>query len=350
MPSVPTFPSQLLQTQQEFRPQQNVNTALPSVPAQALPNRTAPHAPQVPEVSPTLTIPEELLRTRTGTSVVEEGSILDASGRTYHSYKEGKYFLPNDTAEQDRLDFQHAAIALLLNNRLAWAPMTNVPNYVMDVATGTGIWAIDFADLNPTSYVVGTDLSKIQPPNAPLNCEFLQEDSEEDWVYPLYKFDYIHLRMVYTCFDDPRKVIRQAFENMNPGGWIEFQDSSIMLFSGTGKIAGTGLEHWSNGILHGAAAKGRDILVSQHYKRWLIEAGFVDVVEHKLVWPIGTWPEDPRMKECGKYNATNLQEGARAVGLKMLSAAGLEAEEIEDIVRRVKREATDESLQPYGHL
>jgi hypothetical protein len=35
-------------------------------------------------------------------------------------------------------------------------------------------------------------------------------------------FGYIHLRMVFTCFDDTREVIRQAYENMNPGAWIEF--------------------------------------------------------------------------------------------------------------------------------
>jgi hypothetical protein len=31
-----------------------------------------------------------------GTSIVEPGSVADINGRTYHGYKEGKYFLPND--------------------------------------------------------------------------------------------------------------------------------------------------------------------------------------------------------------------------------------------------------------
>jgi len=47
-------------------------------------------------------------------------------------------------AEQSRLDLQHNMLLLLFDGRLALAPMTNTPNYVLDVATGTGIWAIQW--------------------------------------------------------------------------------------------------------------------------------------------------------------------------------------------------------------
>ncbi len=33
----------------------------------------------------------------------------------------------------------------------------------LDIGTGTGIWAIDFADEYPDTTVIGTDLSPIQP-------------------------------------------------------------------------------------------------------------------------------------------------------------------------------------------
>ncbi|ORY68708.1 uncharacterized protein BCR38DRAFT_323862, partial [Pseudomassariella vexata] len=54
------------------------------------------------------------------------------------------------------------------------------------------------AEKNPTSQVIGTDLSKTQPLNVPPNCQFEKEDSEADWVFP-YKFDYVHLRFVCFC-------------------------------------------------------------------------------------------------------------------------------------------------------
>lgn len=35
-------------------------------------------------------------RMRTGSSILDANSVTDESGRTFHGYKEGKYFLPND--------------------------------------------------------------------------------------------------------------------------------------------------------------------------------------------------------------------------------------------------------------
>lgn len=100
----------------------------------------------------------------------------------------------------------------------------------------TLITAIEFqltlslAELFPNAHVVGTDLSAIQPQNKPVNCEFIKEDSEEPWIHD-YKFDYVHLRMVFTCFDNPRRIIENAFNHMKPGAWIEFQDGSADIAS-----------------------------------------------------------------------------------------------------------------------
>lgn len=54
----------------------------------------------------------------------------------------------------------------MLDNKLGLAP-PNDPNSnakrVLDVGTGTGIWAIDYADEHPEATVIGVDLSPIQP-------------------------------------------------------------------------------------------------------------------------------------------------------------------------------------------
>lgn len=83
-------------------------------------------------------------------------------GRRYHSYRQGRHFLPNDEQEQDRMDLTHAEMMLLLDNNLYFAPIIN-PQRVIDLGTGTGIWAIDFADIHSESQVIGNDLSPIQP-------------------------------------------------------------------------------------------------------------------------------------------------------------------------------------------
>lgn len=47
-------------------------------------------------------------------------------------------------------------------NKLFFAPL-HQPRRVLDVGTGTGIWAIDFADEYPECQVIGIDLSPGQP-------------------------------------------------------------------------------------------------------------------------------------------------------------------------------------------
>jgi hypothetical protein len=57
----------------------------------------------------------------------------------------------------------------------------------------------------------------------------VQDDAEDEWLFgstdrPV-RFDYVHLRMVATCFDDQLRVMRHAFKNLNPGGYIEYFDT-----------------------------------------------------------------------------------------------------------------------------
>lgn len=63
---------------------------------------------------------------------------------------------------------QHEIFRLLFNGELHHSPLEN-PHRILDIGTGTGIWAIDMADLYPSAEVTGTDISPIQstwvPPN-----------------------------------------------------------------------------------------------------------------------------------------------------------------------------------------
>ncbi len=64
------------------------------------------------------------------------------NNRRYHKFQEGRYHFPNDEPEQEREDMKHAMIVNLMNGKLHLAPLEN-PQRVLDVGTGTGIWAID---------------------------------------------------------------------------------------------------------------------------------------------------------------------------------------------------------------
>jgi len=85
------------------------------------------------------------------------------NGRRYHSFKDGSYFLPNDESEADRLDLFHHIMSLRLDGELHWAPIGDSPQRILDIGTGTGIWAIDMGDKYPSAEILGNDLSAIQP-------------------------------------------------------------------------------------------------------------------------------------------------------------------------------------------
>ena len=55
--------------------------------------------------------------------------------------------MPNDENEQERLDMYHHIFLLLQHGRLYTAPLEKIEiKRVLDAGTGTGIWAIDFAE------------------------------------------------------------------------------------------------------------------------------------------------------------------------------------------------------------
>lgn len=64
------------------------------------------------------------------------------NSRRYHKFQEGRYQFPNDEPEQEREDMKHAMVIHLCDGKLHFAPLNN-PQNILDIGTGTGIWAID---------------------------------------------------------------------------------------------------------------------------------------------------------------------------------------------------------------
>ncbi|KAH7370253.1 hypothetical protein BKA65DRAFT_487995 [Rhexocercosporidium sp. MPI-PUGE-AT-0058] len=73
-------------------------------------------------------------------------------GRTFHNFN-----------TETTSEYCHHMLTLMLDGKLFLAPIGPNPQKVLDVGTGTGIWAIDFADQFPSVEVIGTDISPLSP-------------------------------------------------------------------------------------------------------------------------------------------------------------------------------------------
>lgn len=270
---------------------------------------------------------------------------IEEHGRTWHRYHEGKYFMPNDIPEQERLELQHS-ISVRLFGGLSLAPIDR-PNRVLDVGTGTGIWAIEFANEHPESDVMGTDLSPIQPEYVPPNCRFEVDDAEDEWVFN-HRFDYIHARFMCGSFSDFPTIFRSCLENLEPGGWAEFQDYYVKLQCMDDSLAGTALERWNDCVLEGVRRMGKNGLAAARFKAQMLDAGFVDVVERKFALPGNPWAKGEDQKMLGMMQMENILDGLHgfSIGLftKML---GMAAEEVELMLVEVRKDLRNTKIHFY---
>ncbi|TDZ58625.1 Secondary metabolism regulator laeA [Colletotrichum trifolii] len=221
-------------------------------------------------------------------------------GRTYTQKTD--YWGPNDDRQNEGLEVNHYWITLYLGDKLFLAPNGDKAQMVLDVGTGTGIWAIDFADEFPSAKVIGVDVSPIQPSWCPPNCRFQIDDVEQSWTWPSEHFDFIHIRNLEGCIADWAKLYEQAFECMRPNGYIEVKEFDIELKSQLGPVDdGHPFKEWSRVMLEAMGKVGKVGLQCRDHglAKSLKEAGFVDIVENKFSVPIGGWANDSLLKEVG---------------------------------------------------
>lgn len=114
----------------------------------------------------------------------------------------------------------------------------------------------------------------------PPNCIFEIDDFELDWNFSR-PFDYIHARSIEGSVKDFRRLFRQAYNNLTPGGWFEVQEFTVGVFSDDDSEAkATGICEWRDHLLKGSRAFGKPMGMASQYQELMKEVGFKDVQQN----------------------------------------------------------------------
>ncbi|WYZ46198.1 hypothetical protein EsH8_IX_000423 [Colletotrichum jinshuiense] len=248
-------------------------------------------------------------------------------------------------------DFQHRIWVMALDGELAIAPGHKEAKHVLDMGTGTGIWAMDFADTFPSAEVVGVDLSPMQPGWTPPNCLFEIDDLEKPWTWSK-PFDFIHCRSMDGCFADPKKIIRKVYDALEPGGWFEVGDVILPVGCDDGTLPeDSALRRWHELLDEAATKMGRRMEGFAKYTAAMEYTGFVDVACKEYIFPLNSWPKDEKLQMIGRYMCVNLDIGLEGLSLGLLTRVlGWTKEEVLAFCADVRKDLRNKKIHAYWRV
>jgi SAM-dependent methyltransferase len=238
---------------------------------------------------------------------------------------------------------------ILFGRKLFLAPIPHEPHNILDVGTGTGIWAIDVADKYPSASVIGTDISDIQPEWVPPNCQFELDNANEDWTFQ-WEFDLIHCRLLHGAVEE-NKLIQQSFKALKRGGWFEIKEFALPIRCNDNTLEGTALAAWGNAMKEASGRINNAFDRPHKYRLWMEEAGFHKVEESCYHVPLNTWPKDSKLKEIGQWQAANLVAGLEGFSLDLfVKYFGWKEEEVKAFLVAVRKDILDRRIHAYATL
>ncbi|KAF5251728.1 hypothetical protein FANTH_3338 [Fusarium anthophilum] len=246
---------------------------------------------------------------------------------------------------------RHHFTLLLLEDKLHLAPLKPDIQRVLDIGTGTAIWAIDFADEHPHVEVVGTEISPIQPTWMPSNLQLEIEDCNDTWTFRPDSFDFVHMRFMLGSITDWTATFREAFTACTPGGWVESYEVSSTMESDDNSIPDdSAMKRWGEVFEEGGQRAGRSFSMIREdvQRRSMEEAGFVNIHVVDLKAPVGGWHTEERLKQVGQYMQAALERDYEGYLLFLAcELLGWTEEQVRALCTQLRREIRSGQHHPY---
>ena len=225
------------------------------------------------------------------------------------------------------------------------APIVENPTSVLDVGTGSGIWAVDFANQHPNCNVHGIDLSRVKPNGAtPPNCSFQVKDVETEWDFQdVGPFDLIHSRLLIEGMRDWRGYFAKCFKNLKPGGWVEAHEVQCPMYSANPSVsADAPFLRWSHTLNEGLAKGGINGGAPNKFSDYLKDLRFGSVTEEKIEWAVGPWKEDEKGRRIGEMNLANMYSGIEGMTAGVLTKnLGWSQGQVDEFVKEMQKDMGD---------
>ncbi|KAI7772270.1 hypothetical protein LZL87_007631 [Fusarium oxysporum] len=186
----------------------------------------------------------------------------------------------------------------------SYKPMER-PKRVLDVGTGPGTWALEFATKYPSCSVLGVDIEPVHPPYTKSNCSFKTFDITHDWdIFNGGNFDFIHIRQLGDI-GDKKKLVQSAFDNLRPGGWVEFTEWIAILQSPNHSLNGTAFRRWNDLLEQGMRNFGTTLKYPEKFRPVLQEVGFERIIETRHGAPTNACYPGKKLQRIGHLMTQN---------------------------------------------
>jgi hypothetical protein len=86
--------------------------------------------------------------------------------------------------------------------------------------------------------------------------------------------------MLSGAISDWNRLLRQAYEHLNPGGWLEVTEFEIDVHSDneTPELSRK-IRFWCDGLAEAANKIGRRFDVAVNLKDWMEQAGYTEIIQ-----------------------------------------------------------------------